>query len=104
LLFASLFNFWDILFPLFFEISASQAPNPAQSVINVNTVDGSKLAGNLNNAVITIYNYNMRVQKIIPVLPAAGNAIIPVTNLTQGIYRIQLTRGNEVLGCSFIKE
>lgn len=81
------------------------SPNPAQSVISLTTIDGFKLAGNSNKASITIFNYNMQVQRVITVSPSSGNTIsIPVANLTPGFYRVQLTRDNETLGCSFIKE
>ena len=81
------------------------SPNPAQSVVTLTTTDGSKLTGGSKNAMIRIYNYAMQAEKIMNVFPAHGNSIqIPVGQLTPGIYRIQLIRGNETLGCSFIKE
>ena len=81
------------------------SPNPAQSVITLTTTDGTKLTGNYKNAVIQIYNYAMQAEKVITVSPSQGSSIqIPVSQLIPGIYRIQLTRENETLGCSFIKE
>jgi hypothetical protein len=80
-------------------------PNPAQSAIMLTTTDGTKLTGNYQNAVIQIYNYAMQVEKVIRVTSAQGNSMqLPVAQLISGIYRIQLTRENEVLSCSFIKE
>jgi hypothetical protein len=80
-------------------------PNPAQSVIRLTTADGTKLTGNYKNAVIRIFNYSMQTQKVVSILPVHGNSVqIPVSQLTPGIYRVQLMRGNETLGCSFIKE
>jgi hypothetical protein len=81
------------------------SPNPAQSSIMLTTADGTKLTGDYKNAVIQVYNYAMQVEKVITVLPSQGGSVqIPVSRLLPGIYRIQLTRGNETLGCSFIKE
>ena len=80
-------------------------PNPAQSTIRLSTADGTKLTGNYKNAVIKIFNYSLQTQKVVSILPVHGNSIqIPVDRLIPGIYRIQLIRGNEMLGCSFIKE
>jgi len=80
-------------------------PNPAHSVITLMTSDGAKLTGNYKNAVIKIFNYSTQTQKVISILPAHGNSVqIPVSQLTPGIYRVQLMRGNETLSCSFIKE
>jgi len=80
-------------------------PNPAQSMIRLSTADGTTLTGNYKNAVIKIFNYSMQTQRVVSILPAYGNSIqIPVSQLTPGIYRVQLIRGNEMLGCSFIKE
>ncbi len=81
------------------------SPNPVQSSIMLTTADGTKLTGDYKNAVIQVYNYTMQAEKIIAVAPSQGSSIkIPVSRLLPGIYRIQLTRGNETLGCSFIKE
>jgi len=80
-------------------------PNPAQSVIRLSTADGTTLAGNYKNAVIKIFNYSMQTQRVVSITATHGNSIqIPVSQLTPGIYRVQLMRGNEMLGCSFIKE
>jgi hypothetical protein len=81
------------------------SPNPAQSAITITTADGSALAGNSKSALIQIYNYAMQVEKIVRINEVQGKMLrIPVDQLKPGIYRIQLTRGNETLGCSFIKE
>ena len=79
-------------------------PNPAQTVITLIT-DGTLLTGNYKNAVIKIFNYSLQTQKVVSILPVHGNSIqIPVDRLIPGTYRIQLIRGNEMVGCSFIKE
>jgi hypothetical protein len=81
------------------------SPNPAQSAINISTADGSKLTGNYNGAVLTIFNYAMQTEKIVRITPTQGNTIsLSVAGLTPGMYRIQLIRENETIGCSFIKE
>ncbi len=80
-------------------------PNPANSDININTVDGAALTGKNKNAVIRIYNSAMQVEKIVSINEVQGNTIkLPVAQLKPGVYIIQLIRGNEVLGCTFIKE
>ena len=68
-------------------------------------IDGSKLTGNSANAILTIYNYAMQTEKLVRVTSAQGNSMsLPVADLHTGIYRIQLMRGNEMVGCSFIKQ
>jgi hypothetical protein len=80
-------------------------PNPAQSAINISIADGSKLTGNYKGAVLMIFNYAMQTEKIVRITPAQGSSIsLSVAGLTPGMYRIQLIRENEAIGCSFIKE
>ena len=81
------------------------SPNPANSVITLSTTDNKTLTGNNKEAVIRIYNAVSRLEKIVTVYSEQQNAVhIPVSQLTPGIYRVQLTRGGEMLSCSFIKE
>jgi hypothetical protein len=80
-------------------------PNPAQSSINISTTDGTKLAGSFKNAVLQIFNYAMQTEKIVNITSGQGSSIsLSIAQLNPGIYRIQLIRGNEMLGCSFIKQ
>jgi len=80
-------------------------PNPAQSSINISTADGSKLTGNNTGAALTIFNYAMQKEKVVRITSVQGSSIsLPVSELHPGIYRVQLIRGNEKIGCSFIKE
>jgi hypothetical protein len=68
-------------------------------------IDDSKLTGNNANAVLTIFNYAMQTEKIVRITAAQGSSLsLPVADLHPGIYRIQLMRGNETVGCSFIKQ
>ena len=80
------------------------SPNPANSIITVSTTNGKSLTGNNKDAVIRIYNAVSRLEKIVTYPEQQIAVRIPVSQLTPGIYRIQLIRGNETLGCSFLKE
>jgi hypothetical protein len=80
------------------------SPNPAQSSITVSTADGSKLTGNNKTAFISIYNYSMQAERTITINAEQRTVQLPVAQLKPGIYWVQLTRGNEKLSCSFIKE
>lgn len=79
-------------------------PNPANAVINLSMIDGSVLAGKNKNAVVRIYNSAMQLEKIVAVNIADKTISIPVAQLNQGVYMIQLIRGDEKLSGSFIKE
>jgi hypothetical protein len=80
-------------------------PNPAQSVINITTTDGSVLTGKYKNAVIKIYNAAMQAEKIVSITSAQGaSAQLQVAQLKAGIYIVQLIRGDEMLSSTFIKE
>ncbi|HYK44734.1 MAG TPA: hypothetical protein VEV83_06190 [Parafilimonas sp.] len=80
-------------------------PNPAKSVIKIATSDGSLLAGRYNNAMIRIYNTGMQAAKTISVTSAQGSsAQLSIADMRSGVYVVQLIRGDEILGCTFIKE
>ena len=80
-------------------------PNPANSVINVSIADGSLLTGKSKNAVLRIYNSAMQLENVVSVNAGQGNILkLPVAQLKPGIYMIQLVRGDEVLGSTFIKQ
>jgi hypothetical protein len=54
---------------------------------------------------IKIYNMGMQAEKVISVSSAQGSsAQLSIADLRSGVYVVQLIRGDEILGCTFIKE
>ena len=81
------------------------SPNPANSFINISIIDGSSFTVKNNKLIIRIYNTAMQVEKEVSISSIQNNTFkMPVSQLKSGIYMLQLIRGNEEFGGTFIKE
>lgn len=73
------------------------SPNPAQDYINL-TVDANEPLLNSNNYLWTIYSLNGTK------VDSGNGSLIQISNLTSGLYFVQVNYNNKIITAKFIKE